>query len=52
MRGQRLVWRRMRSSSVQRFRGVFLVLSVSGEGKKWGMSLQNGIVTRNAIYTE
>ena len=23
----------MRSSSVQRFRGVFLVLSVSGEGK-------------------
>ena len=33
MRGQRLVWRRMRSSSAQRFRGVFLVLNVSGEGK-------------------
>ena len=51
LRGQRLVWRRMRSSSVQRSRGVFVMPSVSGEGKR-GMSLRNGIIMRDVIYPE
>ena len=37
----------MRSSSVQRSRGVFVMSSVSGEGKRG-----NGIIMRDAISPE